>query len=691
MGKTSLISLLAGGLALSSAPLQAQTVNLQGGVGLIDMPSAEFLPDGRVTSFLSYHGTSTRGGIGFQVFPRVEAILRYSNISDRDVVGMSEQDQSFDLKFRLLDETEMLPSLAIGFRDFLGSGVQSSEYIVATKTFADNFKVTAGLGWGRLGSRASFGNAFGGNRPAVPGATEQFNYENFFRGDDIGVFGGVEWRTPVDGLTLKAEYSSDAYELEKATGQYKQSSPFNFGAEYAMASGLSVGAYYMHGRDVGLQFNYVLDPKTPRTKQDLGRGPSPVFTRPANAPRGTGWAANAEVRGKLMEGLSEALAQEGIKVYAARLRGDRAELEIVNTRISRVPKALGRTARILSAAMPPSVETFAISLVEAGVPVTTTTISRDALEAQVDLPDAAVAAWNSSSITNALPLSGEDVWRADIFPKFEWSVTPAIPFDLFGDGASFDLQVRGAATVHFAPGLSASSALEVSLIDGFEDVVSPAYGLDPVRSDFALYQGGARLTRLTGDYLFKLSPEVYGRATVGYMERMFGGVGAEVLWNDTATPVAFGVDVNWVKQRDPDDTLGFRDYEVVTGHGSIYWNTGWMGVQAQLDAGRYLAGDWGATVSLSRRFANGWELGAYVTRTNESPDGTPEGRFDKGFSLKIPLRWTMPYQTRTRIPVAFREYGRNDGARLDVGNRLYGLTQDVHKPQLRQHWSSFWQ
>ncbi len=678
-------------MVVGATQADAQSVSMQGGVGLIDMPSAEFLPDGRVTTFLSNQGTSSRGGIAFQVFPRVEAVLRYTDIDHRDVVGTAEQDLSFDLKFKILDEGEHTPSLALGFRDFLGSGVHSSEYLVATKTFASDFKVTAGLGWGRLASRNGFANPFGGSRDVVPGQTEQFNYENFLRGNHIGVFGGVEWRTPVDGLSLKAEYSSDAYELERATGQYEQSSPFSFGAEYQAWDGFEMGVYHMNGKNLGFRLSFTVDPKTARTQQDLGTAPTPVFTRPADTPRGTGWAARADLRDKLIAGLSEALAAEGIKVAAARLSGDVAQFELVNTRISRVPKAIGRTARILSAAMPASVQHFEITLVEGGLPVSTTRISRDALEQNVDLPGASVALWDASEISNAGPLVGEDVWRADEFPRFEWSISPAVPFDLFGDGGNFDVQLRGAATVQFAPGLSANSALEVSLIDGFSDVTTPANGLQPVRSDFALYQGGARLTRLSGDYVFKLSPEIYGRASVGYLERMFAGVGGELLWKDTNAPVAFGVDVNWVKQRDPDNIFGFRDYEVVTGHGSLYWDTGWMGVQAQLDAGRYLAGDWGATVSLSRRFANGWELGAFVTRTDESPENTPEGRFDKGFTLKIPLRWALPYQTRSNIPIGFREYGRNDGARLDLSNRLYGTIQDVHRPQLRNHWSSFWQ
>ena len=31
----------------------------------------------------------------------------------------------------------------------------------------------------------------------------------------------------------------------------------------------------------------------------------------------------------------------------------------------------------------------------------------------------------------------------------------------------------------------------------------------------------------------------------------------------------------------------------------------------EVNAGRYLAGDWGATTIISRKFGNGWEVGGY--------------------------------------------------------------------------------
>ena len=57
----------------------------------------------------------------------------------------------------------------------------------------------------------------------------------------------------------------------------------------------------------------------------------------------------------------------------------------------------------------------------------------------------------------------------------------------------------------------------------------------------------------------------------------------------------------------------------------------------KLDAGRYLAGDYGATFSLSRTFNNGWEIGAFATLTDVKFSTFGEGSFDKGITLKAPL------------------------------------------------------
>ena len=256
-----------------------------------------------------------------------------------------------------------------------------------------------------------------------------------------------------------------------------------------------------------------------------------------------------------------------------------------------------------------------------------------------------------------------------------------------------DLQLRLTGAVEVAPGLSATGQVAQRLIGNIGDTTLQSDSVLPhVRSDAALYAGTESpfISRLTGDWLTKFSPDLYGRVSIGLFEQMFGGVGAEILWKPERSRWGLGAEINWVRQRDYDMLLSFQDYDVVTGHASLYWDTGWHGLEAQVDAGRYLAGDWGATFSLSRRFANGWEVGGFFTLTDVPFEEFGEGSFDKGIRLTIPLDWALPFDTKVRYGTVLRPLTRDGGQRLRVSNRLYGLVDEADRENLRQDWSLFW-
>ena len=60
-----------------------------------------------------------------------------------------------------------------------------------------------------------------------------------------------------------------------------------------------------------------------------------------------------------------------------------------------------------------------------------------------------------------------------------------------------------------------------------------------------------------------------------------------------------------------DQRFGLQDYRVTTGHVSLYLDLPWWNLTATVRGGRYLAGDWGGTVEIGRRFDSGIEVGAF--------------------------------------------------------------------------------
>ena len=228
-------------LATGTVWAENPSFSLNGTAGLIDMPTAQMLPDAETAWTFTGTGTVYGGTLTFQMLPNLETAVHFMTIEEWD--GGTLFDQSLDLKYRIFEETDTLPSLAIGSRDFLSNGAFSSEYIVASKGIGYGLTITGGLGWGRLGSYnpvMSFGT-----RPAAD--STGIDFDHFFRGD-VALFGGLEWNTPVKGLSVKAEYSSDAYVGEQAYGSFDPKTPLNFGIEYEPVRGVSVGGYYKIGR-----------------------------------------------------------------------------------------------------------------------------------------------------------------------------------------------------------------------------------------------------------------------------------------------------------------------------------------------------------------------------------------------------------------------------------------------------------
>jgi hypothetical protein len=98
-----------------------------------------------------------------------------------------------------------------------------------------------------------------------------------------------------------------------------------------------------------------------------------------------------------------------------------------------------------------------------------------------------------------------------------------------------------------------------------------------------------------------------------------------------------GLDVSHVRQREYRQGLGFLPYAVTTGHASLYLDLPVWSLFTVLRAGRYLAGDWGGTVEVGRRFDNGIEVGGFATFTNVHARDFGEGSFDKGIYVRIPF------------------------------------------------------
>jgi Exopolysaccharide biosynthesis protein YbjH len=122
---------------------------------------------------------------------------------------------------------------------------------------------------------------------------------------------------------------------------------------------------------------------------------------------------------------------------------------------------------------------------------------------------------------------------------------------------------------------------------------------------------------------------------------------------------------------------------------SAYYDFG-NGFVGELDVGKYLAGDFGATVSIDRVFVNGWRVGAFATVTDVTSTEFGKGGFDKGVRFSIPLNWAMGDQSKSAFGTTLRAATGDGGARLDVDGRLYNSIRDYHTDALDPEWGRVW-
>lgn len=694
-----LTTALIGIVVLSSASLAQDTTQGQtsasfsayGAPGLIEMPNAYGDVDGQLATTVSRVGDTTRTTLSFQITPRLSGSFRYTGIADFDhpaSVDGTYYDRSFDMRYQLVTEGALRPAIAIGLQDFIGTGLFGAEYIVASKTIADKLQVSAGLGWGRLGSFNSLATT--GTRPnTVLGSGGVPSYDRWFRGD-MAAFGGVSY-SPNDKLTFKAEYSSDDYTLEQARGGFDRKSPFNFGIDYKPNEALQLSLYHAYGSVLGAQLSLIANPRKPTIPGGGEAAPFPVSPRAPGAAADLGWTTQPNAQSRLKTRLDNLLKQDDLVAEGLDLTPTTATVRLINRRYETAPQAIGRTARAMSRVLPASVGTFVIVPVEKGIPMSAVRIKRYDLEGLEHGDSADMLA--RAQVIDGMGLAPKP--DDGLYPRFSWSLRPVLSFSAFDpqEPLRADLRARLRADYQITPNLVLSGALAQTLIGNIADAADKANNtkLPPVRTNFALYarDGTPALERLTLSHYGRPAENLYSRVTLGYLEPMFAGVSGELLWKPLQSRLALGAEVNYVRQRDFDQRFGLQDYDVVTGHVSAYYDFG-KGFEGQLDVGRYLAGDNGATISLDRTFSNGWRVGAYATFTDTSAEDFGEGSFDKGLRVTVPLAWVTGQPSRQTTTVNLQSLTRDGGARLNVRDRLHGVTRGYSQPELAKTWGTFW-
>ncbi len=680
-----------------------------GGVGLMQMPTGRMAPEGEfnfsVTSnneYLFYNAT-------IQMMPWAEATIRYTIVdglpycTDPRFCGDNEYtDKGIDFKFRLLEESQYVPEVSFGIRDFAGTGLFDSEYFAATKQYSNKnlgtFDFTLGIGWGSLGSRGNITNPACKisdrfcNRPddyQLTGGTT--NYDRFFKGP-AALFGGIEYQTLHEPLRFKVEYDSNDYSGDFPVVQggidMTPHTPWNFGALYRVGIAdfrLSYerGDTLVAGLTLSTNFNdmpsFWRDTPTPEVKDNQPEELSDVD-----------WE-------RVTEDLDKIAGYKQTQVF---VNGNTVSVVGEQKKYRDRNEAHEKAAAVLYNEMPTHIDTYTINERSRGLVGEQTIISKDKYRDFAEVNYITPAIEDATSTSSEKP-KGKPAY--DDFERFDWGFAPKLVQTLGNaeDFYLFSVGLSGNASYWLTDNLEIGGSLYWDWYNNYDkfNYVTPPDGttVPRVRTMFRAYQNehAVTMSNLQLTWFQEYSNTMDQQFYAGYLESMFAGVGTEFLYRPQGANWAIGADVNVISQRDPQSYFGVYDekwqnvpeygrpFQVIdkgfTGFVSGYYYPQWDFLQdlmIQVDVGQFLAGDVGTQINVSKQFKSGVIAGAFASFTDLSAEEFGEGSFTKGFYLSIPFDIMTVKPSNNRANFSWQPLTRDGGQKLGRKYNLIELTDE---------------
>jgi len=402
-----------------------------------------------------------------------------------------------------------------------------------------------------------------------------------------------------------------------------------------------------------------------------------------------------DLRQRIAEGIIAGLGQAGFIVDGVSVDPQEVTVLMSNRKFFARAQGLGRAARVIANRLPESVNFITLVSLENGLEVSRVTLLRRDLEVAARLTQSVGEIWQSARIRGPNTNAPKPEFRpVGLYPDINFTIDPKTRQSVFDPEHPFLYQIYMSfgARAQLARRLSLSGEIGVNIHHNFDKSNRPAGSVLPhVRSDVLRYlqEGKNNLENLYLSYNDNLGPDWYGRISIGYFEQMYGGFSGELLHAPYGRRWAIGFDANQVWKRNYNQRLGFQQYNVLTGHISIYYEFPSPRVLATVRGGRYLARDLGATFELTRLFDSGVELGAFFSITDVPFSEFGEGSFDKGIYLSLPLDLLLTSNSRYVAPFILKPLFRDGGQMVNVPGRIYPAVSKYSLGSFDQEWNRF--
>ena len=656
------------------------SANYMGTVGLNTIPTARMDEAGTARIGISHTDPHNHAFIGLQIAKPLYINLRQSmlvsSVGDKPMLVYP----GMDIKLRLKEEGRYVPEIAFGMNSAMGDKRFSSEYFALSKRWYD-FDFTAGVAWGRLGSSGHLTNPlarlsshFKDDRDfSSPDASSP---SDWFTGEEIGFFGGIEYFTPIKGFSLKADFNADAYEAETRQFDFKKPSPWSFGVNYSPKDWISVGASII-GTDkvmARLTFQNNLFNWSGKSYKDS-----------------KGFDFEKKRADATWRDLPRDMARaENINMGKTRIKDSNFSGVLHMNDYQPAALQIGRAARHLAANAGPEIETIGVIPVTNGLRGKVVNFSRRDLEQAIAQNQGSPEEiWQDMSfMDDDRSISQKSAVRKfKLNPELSFSLGEEETTHLYRASATFEESKQWKYGIYTGSTLRFNIANNLHRLQRYKD-----FNTKPVRSDIDLFaRQRVNLDRAFLSWIKTPLPDFHMAVTAGFLEEMYAGYGGEVLYRPFDSPFSIGAEAWEVYKRDPSMPLAaafIPGQHYFTGHVNMFYDIPDTDITAFAKIGKFIGGDEGVSTGAQAQFANGMKAKAFVNVTGA--DNKDVFNSDRnvyaGLHLSLPLGNLkfIPQGSEARVKV--EPIGRDDAAIIDKPVSLYDVTEPMSYRRLGRSW-----
>ncbi|NQZ13842.1 MAG: YjbH domain-containing protein [Alphaproteobacteria bacterium] len=653
-------------------------------LGLNTIPNARMDKQGTIRAGVSTLDPYMHGYLGFQITPSLYLNFRqtgeYSSLND----SATRVYPGMDVKLRLKEEREISPEISLGLNSAVGHRKHVSEYVAFSKRYK-NFDFTGGVAWGRLGHRGHIKNPlralsshFENDRKFL--SENPNGPENWFTGEDIGFFGGIEYFTPVKGLSLKADYGADDYFPETSSFDYNAPAPWSFGFNYQPWDWIDLSAAVIGGDKIMARASIQ------EQIQDW-RGKNSETDRPPTL--------------KATNAFNKEAFKEDIKTQKFYLKNDEenpshARLDLTSYRTT--VKQIGRAARITDSHFPLTDESITLALHHKGLRGPDINLIRSDLQrAILENSSSTEEIWHDTEIKTDDLIDTKSIIK--IKPtNFHFILDTRLSLSEDDVGPLYRTAAIIETEQELPFGFITGAAGRLNLKDNLEDmefirgISNLPQGINNKSTRRNTESFTAQRTHVEDAYLswlHSLNTNTHISFTSGLLEEMFAGIGGEILYRPFGKRYALGAEIWRATPRDPFSTLDTYDDYRTTGFLNAWYELPDKRTTLYGKVGQYLAEDFGATLGIQTSFRNGATLKGFVTGSEQSDRDIFGGdtNIHAGMRLSLPIG-NIPFMPDgSAITTTIEPIGRDVGQVLDKPIDLYETTEPLSYRALSRDWS----